>query len=262
MIIRNKLQIILSIVIMLLIISSQAVEAASDPNVPQPTYEFYCNDFADVLDKNEEAVIVELGERIFRDTDGGQVVFVSIASLDGYTIEEYANALFNKWKIGKADKGILFILSMGERESRIEVGYGYEGILTDIQSYKLLEKFTAAASEKGIDRGVLETYTDICRIVSGQEVEYAETRRQDNNYQGNGEDFINFLLENPIAIGIFIVLLFLDLIFNRGRIFGFILKMLILNGRRGGGRSGGGWGGGGNFGGGGRSGGGGASGRF
>ncbi len=230
---------------------------ASEPKIPNPTPEFYSNDFADILDRSTERDIVSLGESTFKSTDGGQVVFVSIDTLNGNTIEEYANALFNKWKIGTKDKGILFILSMQERESRIEVGYGYEGVLTDIESNKLLEKFSELNKEKGMDEAVRTIYSDISSIVSGngdvvQYPDTVETRRQTG-------DVGSFFEENPILTAILVIivliLVILDFVFTGGQITFFILRMAAASARRGGG-------GGRNSGGGGRSGGGGSSSRF
>jgi uncharacterized protein len=178
--------------------------------------------------------------------------------LGDFTIEEYSNALFNKWKIGTEDKGILFILSMQERESRIEVGYGYEGVLTDIESYKLLEKFSLLNQEVGLDEAVKTIYADICTIVSGdgEAVQYPdiEESRQGTNAENN------FFSEHPILsliLGIIVlILIVLDFMLTGGRVTFMILRMAAASGRRGGG------GGGGHSGGGGRSGGGGASGRF
>lgn len=234
-----------------------AVQAA-EPEIPNPTREFYINDFADILDSGTERDILELGESTYKATDGGQVVFVSIDTLDGYTIEEYANALFNKWKIGTEDKGILFILSMQERESRIEVGYGYEGELTDLESNKLLLKFAGLYEERGMDEAVRTIYSDIVSIAggNGDAVQYPETGR--GRQQTN--DVSSFFSENPIVTAILViivlVLVVLDFIFTGGQVTFFILRMAAASARRGGG------GGGRNSGGGGRSGGGGSSGRF
>jgi len=231
---------------------------AAEPKIPNPTAEFYFNDFAKMLDPSTGQDIVRLGESTFKSTEGGQVVFVTIDTLNGSTIEEYANTLFNKWKIGTKDKGILFILSEQERESRIEVGYGYEGVLTDLESNKLLVKFSQLNKEKGIDEAVSAIYLDICSIVNGDEdsVQYpdsSESRRQTNT--GN-----NFIQEHPILAVIFgiiiLILIVLDFILTGGQVTFFILRMAAASARRGGG------GGGGNSGGGGRSGGGGSSSRF
>jgi uncharacterized protein len=230
---------------------------ASEPKIPNPTPEFYSNDFADILNQSTERDIVSIGESTFKSTDGGQVVFVSIDTLNGSTIEEYANVLFNKWKIGTKDKGILFILSMEERESRIEVGYGYEGVLTDLESNKLLVKFAELNGEKGIDEAVKTIYSDISSIVTGNgdAVQYPET----NETRQQTKTGSNFFEENPILTVILaiivLILVILDFVLTGGQVTFFILRMAAASARRGGG-------GGRNSGGGGRSGGGGSSSRF
>ncbi|MGE5632376.1 MAG: TPM domain-containing protein [Caulobacteraceae bacterium] len=222
--------------------------------LPNPTPEFYSNDFANVLDSGTESDIVKLGEGTFKSTGGGQVVFVSIDSLNGSTIEEYSNALFNKWKIGTKDKGVLFILSMKERKSRIEVGYGYEGVLTDIQSNKLLVKFSELNKEKGIDEAVETIYSDIVSIVSGDgdTVQYPDT----GETRQKADIGSSFFRDNPIATDILVVvilvLVIVDFVLTGGQVTFFILRMAASSARRGGG-------GGRNSGGGGRSGGGGSS---
>lgn len=234
------------------IVSAQAPEI----KIPNPTAEFYSNDFANILNESTEKDIVGLGESTFKSTEGGQVVFVSIETLNNNTIEEYSNALFNKWKIGTKDKGVLFILSMQERESRIEVGYGYEGVLTDLQSNKLLVKFAELNNEQGIDVAVKTIYSDISSIVSGNEemVRYpSNSQAPQTSSAGN-----NFFEQNPILtiilIIIVLILVVLDFVLTGGQVTFFILRMAATSARRGGG--------GGNSGGGGRSGGGGSSSRF
>ncbi|HYE83405.1 MAG TPA: TPM domain-containing protein [Clostridia bacterium] len=244
------------ILLLVTIVSGILGVQAAEPKIPSPTKEFYFNDFAGVLDSNTGRDIVKLGESTNEATEGGQVVFVSIETLGDSTIEEYANALFNKWKIGTKDKGILFIISMEDRESRIEVGYGYEGVLTDLESNKLLKKFSGLYNEEGIDEAVRTIYMDICSIVSGNEdnvtyPDYSKTGRETNT----GSDFFR---EHPIMtfIGaiIILILVILDFVLTGGRITFFILRMAAASARRGGGGR--------NSGGGGRSGGGGSSSRF
>ena len=243
------------LIVLLLITMSFGIVGvqASEPKIPNPTAAFYSNDFADIINADTERDIVNLGEDTFKSTEGGQVVFVSIDTLNGSTIDEYANALFNKWKIGTKDKGILFILSMQERKSRIEVGYGYEGVLTDIESNKLLVKFSELNKEKGIDEAVKTIYSDIISIVNGNgdTVQYPDTR-ETRQQASKGSSFFR---ENPIMTAILVIivliLVILDFVFTGGQVTFLILRMAAASGRRGGGGR--------NSGGGGRSGGGGSS---
>lgn len=89
-------------------------------------------DKADILPPSSETTLDTRLRRFWNDT-GNAVVVVSVNSLDGQTIEQYAFDLFNSWHIGsKTDnRGILVLVAPNERKVRIEVGCGLESILTD-----------------------------------------------------------------------------------------------------------------------------------
>lgn len=85
---------------------------------------------------------------------------VTISSLHGQTVEEYANTLFNQWRIGRADtnNGVLFLIAPNERRVRIEVGYGLEPLLTDgicgdILAAQVLPAFRAGHYSDGVEKG-------------------------------------------------------------------------------------------------------------
>ncbi len=89
-----------------------------------------------------------------------QPVIVTIKSLDGYEISDYANRLFRHWGIGRKDKnnGVLLIVAPTERKMRIEVGYGLEGVLTDAISRDIIERvikppFRQGDYEQGLRAG-------------------------------------------------------------------------------------------------------------
>ena len=68
---------------------------------PKPTGTV--NDFAEILDATTRADL----ESVIRDierTTSAQIAVATVSSLDGMTIEEYANKLFHEWGIGKKDK--------------------------------------------------------------------------------------------------------------------------------------------------------------
>ena len=92
-----------------------------------------------------------------------QIVVVILNSLNGYSIEEFSYQLGRFWGIGQKDKnnGVLLVVSMKEREIRIEVGYGLEGALTDkisheIINYTIKPNFKASQYELGILKAVNE----------------------------------------------------------------------------------------------------------
>ena len=98
----------------------------------QPTAQFFVNDFADVLSAQTEQEIVELGRALQQQT-GAQAVAVTVPSLGGQSVEDYAIDLANSWGIGQAeeDNGVLILIAVEERKLRVEVGLGLEGALPD-----------------------------------------------------------------------------------------------------------------------------------
>ena len=108
---------------------------------PYPDCKARVNDYVNVLDQDQ---VNKLESRLkaFEDSTSNQLVILIVPSLNGEVIEDYANKVFEKWKLGakKKNNGILFLFSIEDRQSRIEVGYGLEGAFTDLQSSQITEK--------------------------------------------------------------------------------------------------------------------------
>jgi uncharacterized protein len=125
-----------------------------------PRPDGYVNDFAAVLTDEDEAYLEDYLRTLEAETSA-EVAIVTVTSMDGMTIEEYANRLFAAWGIGKAhvDNGVLLLVAPDDRAVRIEVGYGVEAILPDglageIIRTDVIPEFTAGNLRRGIGRGV------------------------------------------------------------------------------------------------------------
>ncbi|HET6843182.1 MAG TPA: TPM domain-containing protein [Candidatus Angelobacter sp.] len=108
-----------------------AVVVAAEP-VAQLKPAGYVNDFAHVLAPNTAAQMEDLCRQIDQN-DHTQIAVVTINSLNGADLENYAVDLFSKWGIGSkaTNRGVLILYVIHDRQSRIEVGYGLEPILPD-----------------------------------------------------------------------------------------------------------------------------------
>lgn len=89
-----------------------------------------------------------------------QVVVVTLKDLQGYDIQDYGYRLGRHWGIGHKgkDNGVLLVVAPNERKTRIEVGYGLEGILTDALSHRIIQdrilpEFRAGRMAAGIEAG-------------------------------------------------------------------------------------------------------------
>jgi len=97
-------------------------------------------DNANVLSPQVETDLTAKLENLDQ-TTGRQLVVVTVASLQGYEIEDYGYQLGRAWGIGEKGKnsGALLIVAPTERKVRIEVGYGLEPILTDALSSVIIQ---------------------------------------------------------------------------------------------------------------------------
>src|SRR5882672_7111409 len=94
--------------------------------------EGYVSDFAHVIDAQSKAQLENYGASVERAT-GVQMALVTIRKLEGEPIEDVANTIFRAWGVGHKGKndGIMLLLAVGDRRSRLEVGYELEPILPD-----------------------------------------------------------------------------------------------------------------------------------
>ena len=76
--------------------------------VDYPDYVGYVNDFAGILDNASASDLEALITSIEKNT-GAEIAVVTIDTLEGITIEEYAVVLFEKWGIGKAERIMAFL---------------------------------------------------------------------------------------------------------------------------------------------------------
>jgi uncharacterized protein len=112
---------------------------------------------------------------------GEQVVVVTLASLEGYPIEEYGYRLGRHWGIGEKDKssGALLIVAPRERAVRIEVGYGLEDRLTDAMSRAIIEQDILPAFRRGdYEGGIVAGTAAMLRVLGGEGAPAGASRGQ------------------------------------------------------------------------------------
>lgn len=115
---------------LLALLSVVPLHAAIDIDSLKP--EGYLSDYAHVVDSSYKQQIEQYCYRVEQST-GVQLALVTIDALDGRDIETFANRLFRHFGVGskQGNQGVLLLLAVKDRKSRIEVGYGIEPYLTD-----------------------------------------------------------------------------------------------------------------------------------
>ncbi len=117
-------------------------------------------DNAEILSEATRAEITaELKE--YEDRTSNQLAVLTVKTLGGESIEDFAVRVFDAWKLGRKgkDNGVLVIVVPADRRMRIEVGYGLEGTLTDAAAARIIREvmtppFKANEYDSGVARGV------------------------------------------------------------------------------------------------------------
>lgn len=220
---------------------------------PNPTSYKYVNDYTHTLSQEETNALFGIGQALEQQT-GAQAVVVIIHSTDGIPITDYALKLFRTWGIGQKgkDNGLLMLISLNDRTWRVEVGRGLEGAVPDLLSSQFMENSAQPYFREGqYGAGIVTAYTQLVDHIA---TEYGVTIDYSRLPLPYYTAPIRTTHRSNSLIWILIILLFGDLLLNRGRISSSFFSLLFWSnmGRRGGpkGGSGGGGFGGGNFGGG------------
>lgn len=120
----------------------------------------------------EERLELEQKLRLFEASTTIEIAIVTIPQLPANnTIELYAVELFERWGIGKKnqDNGVLFLTALEDRATRIEVGYGLEGALTDAQASSIIRNTVLPSfQEKHYNKGILEGTEAIMQTIQGE----------------------------------------------------------------------------------------------
>ncbi len=160
----------------------------------------FVNDYAKMMSDGTRAQLETKLTRFEKDTSS-EISVVTINSLQGDTIENFAVKLFKEWGIGKKDKdnGALLLIAKDDRQMRIEVGYGLEGALTDAQSYWIIQNIMRPAFQaENYDAGINGAVDKIIAATKGEYVP-SETS-SDSGKKDNFDSFewFIFLLFLPI----------------------------------------------------------------
>ena len=220
-----------------------ATAAPQIPPKPTAAAGIYVQDYAQVLSAEDKRRLLSIGQELDNKTTA-QLAVVTVKTLDGQPIEDYALSILREWGIGSKGKnnGALIVVAVQDRRSRIEVGYGLEGLLTDgltgrIQDQAMIPYFRKGNYAAGIVNGYAVTASLIAKdagvqlasINSEQFAVPAKTTNTDQEYP--------FWLKLLIGVGI-VLLLIIDNLFLGG-ILTQMLFFMFLRGRGGSGGRGG-----------------------
>jgi uncharacterized protein len=127
--------------------------------------------------------------RVLEEETGAQVAVLTIASLEGDSLEDFSLRVVETWKLGRAgiDDGVLILIARDDRKMRIEVGYGLEGALTDAQSGRIIDRIMAPRFRAGdFDGGVAGAVEAVSAAIRGEELPLPEPQATQTGFDPAG----------------------------------------------------------------------------
>ncbi len=152
--------------LLLLLAAASGAAALAVPPAPRARI----NDYAGALKPEERDAL----ERRLAGRESGtsnQVAVAIFPSLEGESVEDFSIRLAQAWRIGGGgtDNGVILLIFLQERKTRIEVGYGLEANLTDAISSSILRDVVAPRFRQGkIADGIGAGVDAIQAAIAGQ----------------------------------------------------------------------------------------------
>jgi uncharacterized protein len=124
---------------------------------------------------------------------GSQIAVLIVPTTDGEAIEQFSLRVAEAWKIGrkKIDDGALLVVAKNDRRLRVEIGYGLEGVLTDVTSKRIIDEIITPKFKSGDFAGGISAGIDkMIGLINGEKLPEPEP----SHWDGDG---FNFDVFNP-----------------------------------------------------------------
>ncbi|HET7831629.1 MAG TPA: YgcG family protein [Gallionella sp.] len=162
-----------------LLLLALALIGTAQAEVAVPPLTQRVTDLTATLDAQQsQALETRLAE--FEKNKGAQLAVLIVSTTQPETIEQYGIRVVEAWKLGRknVDDGALLLVAKNDRTLRIEVGYGLEGVLTDLTSHRIIDEiivpyFKRGEFYSGIDAGM----TAIMKVVQGEPLPAPQSQR-------------------------------------------------------------------------------------
>ncbi len=206
---------ILYLLIILLSLSVSAIE--------YPELNDFVTDNANIISQEYKQQITDLAKQIEQETTV-EIAIVTIQSLEGLSKEQYALELAETNGIGKedVDNGLLILIALDEREYRVEVGYGLEGLIPDASKVTLGTRILEPNFKAGdFGQGIYDSLLAVQGLLQGQEEVLSQYQ---STYSSGNSSFKGWFYL------IFFIIIISSSLFGRRRGSGFMFFPIMMPG--------------------------------
>jgi len=238
------------------LLAALGAAAASEPPIPPPPTRWVTDQVGFLSEPARERLDATLAD--YEQATGHQLLVWIGKTTQPAPTEDWTVRAFKAWRVGRKgiDDGLILFIFSEDRKIRIEVGYGLEPIVTDVQASRIIREVIAPRIQAGDRDGAVEAgVSALTQLIGGPGA-------SDRTVRDRRPLPLSPL--QAVLLGL-VALVVLGLLITHPTFAAMLLFNIFSGGRGGGGgggNGGGGGGGGGFSGGGGSSGGGGATGSW
>ena len=213
---RKSIKSFVAMFIFVLGIFHLSTVAFAKANIPTATSDFYVNDFANVFSSDEKTRLLDNAINLSDEYDGIQVVITTVKSLDGDTIENYALEMYNQYRIGKENMGLLILLSTGDRQIRVEVGLEMEAYINDSKAGRFIDEYAIPSlKENKFDEGLINLQEALISEIITEIEDENVADSQPSNTTANSLDFFSVLGTFLFVVIAIVLLIFIAVLIRK-----------------------------------------------
>lgn len=156
--------------LMLISLCALALAAFAQTAAPIPPLTSPVVDITGTLNAGEIAQL-EQQARALQQRKGSQLQILIVPTTRPDTIEQYAQRVFDEWKLGRSnvDDGVLLLVAKDDREVRIQPGYGLEGAIPDITAGRIVQEYLVPKFRAGdFAGGIGDASAQLVRLIDGE----------------------------------------------------------------------------------------------
>lgn len=163
------------------LISVQAQDIPDRPNPPRLVVDYTATLSQDEINALENKLVR------FNDTTSNQILVVLTPSFNGYSKEQFATGIGDKWGVGQSDldNGIVIVVrpktSSVQGDVFISIGYGLGGAIPDITAGQIIDYEMLPHFKQNDYYGALDAATSVLMELSAGEYSSDEYAKKHNN---------------------------------------------------------------------------------
>jgi uncharacterized protein len=152
--------------------TSLAAPALAQSLQPVPKLTARVTDLTGTLTAEQQSMLEEKLSA-FEARKGAQIAVLVVPTTQPEEIAQYSIRVVDQWKLGRQriDDGALLMVAKDDRDLRIEVGRGLEGVLTDLTAHRITSETIIPLLRQGDFYGGINAGLDqMVRVIDGEQL--------------------------------------------------------------------------------------------